>query len=78
MDLNSNYTNDLVDLTDERVDSLSALITVSAEQMDDRLTAGRLLDEGAHRTNELIEAIFGSPTPSIESYLESRKDLQAA
>jgi len=79
MDLNTEISNDLEDLTDERVDALSALITVSAEQLEDRLKAEQLLDEGAHRTGELIEAVFGSGTPSIENYLEARKqELQAA
>ncbi len=71
--------NDIRDLTDERVDALSALLTVSAEQLDDRLAAQRLLDKRAHRTQQLIEAVFGSSTPSIENYLASRAEpLQAA
>ena len=71
--------NDLIDLTDERIDTLSALLTVSAEQLDDRLKAERLLEKSEHRTAELIEAVFGSTTPSIESYLQAREEpLQAA
>lgn len=71
--------NDLIDLADERVDTLSALITVTAEQLDDRLKAEELIDARANRTSELIEAIFGSGSPSIENYLEARrKELQAA
>lgn len=72
-------TNDLIDLTNERVDNLAALITVSAEQLEDRLRAGELLDAHAHRTDELISLVFGSDTPSVESYLQSHgQTLQAA
>ena len=71
--------NDLADLNNERIDNLAALITVTAEQMDDRLRAGELLNEGAHRTDELVSAVFGGTTPSIENYLAARQDaLQAA
>ena len=80
MDLpEQNNTNDLIDLTDERVDALSALITVSAEQLNDRLKVEKLLGESGNRTDELIEAVFGSANPSIESYLKAREEeLQAA
>jgi hypothetical protein len=72
-------TNDLIDLTNERVDNLAALITVTAEQMDDRNIAGMALAERAHRSAELVELVFGSDTPSVESYLAARhEDLQAA
>ena len=71
--------NDLIDLTNERVDNLAALITVTAEQMDDRVLAGEALESGAYRSAELVELVFGSSTPSVESYLESRDTvLQAA
>ena len=72
-------TNDLIDLTNNRVDNLAALITVTAEQMDDRNRAGMALDAGEHRSAELIELVFGSDTPSVESYLAARRgELQAA
>lgn len=71
-------TNDLIDLTNERVDNLAALITVTAEQLDDRTLAGDALESGAHRTAELIELVFGSSTPSVENYLSSKHELQAA
>lgn len=71
-------TNDLIDLTNERVDNLAALITVTAEQLDDRALAGEALESGAHRTAELIELVFGSATPSVENYLSSKQELQAA
>jgi len=72
-------TNDLIDLTNERVDNLAALITVSAEQMDDRTRTGELLDAGAHRSAELIELVFGGSTPSVENYLAAQeRELQAA
>ncbi len=71
--------NDIADLTNERIDNLAALITVTSEQMEDRLRAERLLDEGAHRTDELITAVFGGSTPSIENYLAAKgTSLQAA
>jgi len=69
--------NDIIDLTNERTDNLAALITVTAEQLDDRITAGAAIETGAHRTAELIELVFGSETPSVENYLASRT-LQAA
>ncbi len=69
--------NDLIDLTNERIDNLAALITVTAEQLDDRITAEKALESDAHRTSELIELVFGSETPSVENYLASRT-LQAA
>jgi len=76
---NPEITNDLIDLTNERVDNLAALITVTAEQLDDREAAGKALDAGVHRTAELIELVFGSSTPSVESYLASHdEELQAA
>lgn len=76
---NDSIKNDIADLNNERIDNLAALITVTAEQMDDRLRAGELLDSGAHRTNELITAVFGATTPSIENYLAAREEtLQAA
>lgn len=73
------FTNDLIDLTNERVDNLAALITVTAEQLDDRVAAGEALEAGAHRTAELIELVFGSSTPSVENYLAAHdQELQAA
>lgn len=71
-------TNDLIDLTNERVDNLAALITVTAEQLDDRARAAEALESGAHRTAELIELVFGGSTPSVENYLSSKRELQAA
>ncbi len=71
--------NDLDDLTNERIDNLAALITVTAEQMEDRLRAERLLTESANRAEELTSLVFGGSTPSIENYLAAREaDLQAA
>lgn len=70
-------TNDIIDLTNERIDNLAALITVTAEQMDDRTTAGDALESESHRTAELVELVFGSTTPSVENYLASHT-LQAA
>ena len=64
---------------DVRTDALAALVTVTAEQMEDRRKAGKLIAESAHRTDELISLVFGADTPSVENYLASRGDaLQAA
>ena len=71
-------SNDIVDLTDERVDNLSALLTVTAEQLDDRSRVGDRLATGSSRSAELMRAVFGSDTPSIESYMSSRHELVAA
>lgn len=74
-----NTTNDLIDLTNDRIDSLAALITVTAEQLDDRAAAAEALDRGAHRTKELIELVFGDTTPSVDNYLTARgRVLEAA
>lgn len=70
--------NDIADLIGERIDNLAALVTVTSEQMDDRLRAEELLEAGAGRTSELISLVFGGSTPSIENYLAARDELQAA
>ena len=62
-------SNDLVDLTNGRIDNLAALITVTSEQMDDRLRAGEAIEAGAARTDELISLVFGDSVPSVENYL---------
>ena len=73
-----NAQNDISDLVGERIDNLAALITVTSEQMEDRLRAEELLEEDAGRTNELISLVFGGSTPSIENYLAAQDELQAA
>ena len=71
--------NDLIELTNERIDSLAALVTVTAEQMEDRLRADELLERSAGRTNELMSLVFGADSPSVENYLATREaSLQAA
>jgi hypothetical protein len=71
--------NDNIDLTNERVDNLAALITVSAEQLEDRLVVDEALEAGSHRAGELISLVFGSDVPSVENYLAAhRRELQAA
>ncbi len=71
--------NDNTDLTNERVDNLAALITVSAEQLKDRLAIDEALQAGKHRTGELISLVFGSDVPSVENYLAAHShELQAA
>lgn len=64
--------------TNERVDNLAALITVSAEQIKARQTAAEAIESHPDRAAELISAIFGSPVPSVESYLASRSDEMVA
>jgi len=71
--------NDLIDLTNERVDNLAALITVTAEQLDDRAKAETAIAERAHRTDELVRLVFGGEAPSVANYLAARTgELQAA
>lgn len=66
-------SNDLADLTNDRVDNLAALITVTAEQMDDRHRAGTAIEADAGRTSELMNLVFGdSSIPSVENYLAAR------
>jgi hypothetical protein len=71
--------NDIIDLTNERVDNLAALITVSAEQLEDRLAIDEAFEAGSHRTGELISLVFGSDVPSVQNYLATHGQvLQAA
>jgi len=65
-------SNDLLDLNNERVDNLAALITVTAEQMDDRNRAEAAIESGSARTGELVRLVFGNDVPSVENYLSSR------
>lgn len=62
-------SNDLIDLTNERVDNLAALVTVSVEQLKARQLAESALESGAGRTDELVSLVFGSSVPSVENYL---------
>lgn len=66
--------NDIIDLTNDRVDNLAALITVSAEQLEARKVAESALESGAGRTDELISLVFGSSTPSVANYLAAQSD----
>ncbi len=68
--------NDLIDLTDERVDNLAALLTVSAEQLEDRQRAGAGLARGEHRANELVNLVFGTDVPSVEAWLARSENLE--
>ncbi len=71
--------NDLIDLTNERVDNLAALITVTAEQLDDRNRVETALEVGEHRTGELVRLVFDGEAPSVQNYLAARSnELQAA
>ena len=71
--------NDIEDLINDRIDNLAALITVTSEQMEDRLRADELLSQSANRTDELMKLVFGGDSPSVENYLSTRKEsLQAA
>ncbi len=80
METNTNIEvqNDISELTNDRIDNLAALITVTSEQMEDRLRAERLLSEASHRTDELVSLVFGASTPSIENYLAAKQDAYQA
>lgn len=72
-------TNDLIDLTNDRVDNLAALITVTSDQLEARQQAEVALSSNSGRTEELISLVFGDSVPSVESYLASRSsELVAA
>ena len=71
-------TNDIIDLTNHRVDNLAALITVSAEQLDARNLAQEALESRSGRTDELITLVFGSSEPSVENYLATQGEPVAA
>ena len=65
--------------TDERVDNLAALITVTNEQLEDRKRSERALQHDTARVRELVRLVFGDETPSVESYLhEHQPHLLAA
>jgi len=71
--------NQLIDLNNDRVDNLAALITVTSEQLDDRLRVESALESGEGRTAELVSLVFGDSVPSVENYLASHSsDLVAA
>lgn len=76
--MTTTISNDIVDLTDERVDNLSALLTVTAEQLEDRAYVAERLAADASHSAELIRAVFGSDTPSVQDYLANRAELIAA
>jgi len=60
--------------TDERVDALAALVTVTDEQLADRERAERGLATDTLRVRQLVHLVFDDDTPSVESYLEARGD----
>ena len=71
--------NETRQLTTDRIDSLAALLTVTAEQLEDRRRAEQLLSNSSNRTDELISLVFDGTTPSIENYLAAKeKTLEAA
>lgn len=71
--------NEIIDLrTDERVDNLAALVLVTDEQLADReLVAERLTDE-TPGVADLMRRVFGSETPSVESWLSDRSEALTA
>lgn len=64
--------------TDERVDNLAALITVTDEQLVDRARAEVGLRTDSPRVRELVKLVFGDEVPSVENYLAAHDHLIAA
>ncbi len=71
-----NTSNDIIDLTDERVDNLSALLMVSAEQLEDRQRAEAGLASDEHRASELVSLVFGTDVPSVEAWLARNESTE--
>lgn len=64
--------------TDERVDNLAALITVTDEQLADRKRAEQGLETDSARVRQLVTLVFGADTPSVREYLAAHNHLVAA
>lgn len=70
-------TNDTATWTDERVDSLAALVMVTDQQLADRKKAEAGLATDTPRVRELISLVFGGDEPSVENYLTTRQPIAA-
>lgn len=64
--------------TDERVDNLAALITVTDEQLAERKRIEQGLASDNQRVKQLVNLVFGSDSASVEQYLASHDGLIAA
>jgi hypothetical protein len=64
--------------TDERVDTLAALILVTDEQLADRKRVDHALRSDSPRIRQLVQLVFNSDEPSVEDYLASHDQPIAA
>ena len=64
--------------TDERVDNLAALVLVTDEQLADRDRVAESLSQDSPGVSELMRRVFGSDTPSVESWLSDRSEALVA
>lgn len=64
--------------TDERVDNLAALVLVTDEQLADRDHVAERLSENSTGVSDLMRRVFGSDTPSVESWLSDRSEALVA
>lgn len=64
--------------TDERVDNLAALVLVTDEQLADRDRVAESLSEDSPGVSELMRRVFGSDTPSVESWLSDDSEALVA
>ena len=64
--------------TDERVDNLAALVLVTDEQLADRDRVADSLSQDSPGVSELTRRVFGSDTPSVESWLSDRSEALVA
>ena len=64
--------------TDERVDNLAALVLVTDEQLADRDRVADSLSQDSPGVSELMRRVFGSDTPSVESWLSDGSEALVA
>ena len=70
--------NELDLRTDERVDNLAALVLVTEEQLADRDRVAEHLTHESDGVSDLMRRVFGSDTPSVESWLADRTEALVA
>ncbi len=71
--------NEIIDLrTDERVDNLPALLLVTDEQLADRDRVAESLTKDSPGVSDLMRRVFGSDTPSVESWLADDEEALVA
>ena len=71
---NTKNTKNTNNWTDERIDTLAALLTVTDEQLADRRRAESGLTANNDRVKSLIRLVFGDDSPSVENYITARGD----